>query len=313
MSAAARRRRCSAASGCSGPSSVKIATMTRRRRSRRSGSSSPAIAAWRSSSASPGLALVPGGERRSAAPPSRRRFRTPHASSSSRARSPPASEVGLRVVGQERPRPRRRRRARSGAARGRRPQRRGAGPASSAARSDASSPPATSWSASDGRRVSRNCSIRAGGSGARELARDLGVAKGLDGRDALDAERLGEHRVRVHVDLGELDLAAASAHRGLERGPKLAARAAPFGPEVDDHGDLARALDHPGLELGLGDVEDHIVEGNGGRRPARGLCRPGAGQRASLIMDGVDESLRGKLLIASPALVDPNFARTRSC
>ena len=27
-------------------------------------------------------------------------------------------------------------------------------------------------------------------------------------------------------------------------------------------------------------------------------------------MDGVDESLRGKLLIASPALVDPNFART---
>ena len=29
-----------------------------------------------------------------------------------------------------------------------------------------------------------------------------------------------------------------------------------------------------------------------------------------MIMDGVDESLRGKLLIASPALVDPNFART---
>jgi putative transcriptional regulator len=27
-------------------------------------------------------------------------------------------------------------------------------------------------------------------------------------------------------------------------------------------------------------------------------------------MDGVDDSLRGKLLIASPALVDPNFART---
>jgi putative transcriptional regulator len=27
-------------------------------------------------------------------------------------------------------------------------------------------------------------------------------------------------------------------------------------------------------------------------------------------MDGVDESLRGKLLIASPALIDPNFARS---
>ena len=27
-------------------------------------------------------------------------------------------------------------------------------------------------------------------------------------------------------------------------------------------------------------------------------------------MDGMDDSFRGKLLIASPALVDPNFARS---
>ena len=45
-----------------------------------------------------------------------------------------------------------------------------------------------------------------------------------------------------------------------ERGTQLAARAAPLGPEVDEHGDLPRALDHGLLELRLGDVGNHAYE-----------------------------------------------------
>ncbi len=41
---------------------------------------------------------------------------------------------------------------------------------------------------------------------------------------------------------------------GLDRGPERAARAAPLGPEVDDHRQLARALDDLCLEIRLRDV-----------------------------------------------------------
>lgn len=132
--------------------------------------------------------------------------------------------------------------------------------------------------------------------GAHELAGDLAVTEDLHGGNAPYAERGREHLVGVHVNLGELDRAAARANGLLERWAELPAGPAPFGPEVHDDGDLARAVDDPLLEIGLGDVEDHESEVSQ--------------RRALAIMGRVDESLRGKLLIASPALVDPNFART---
>ena len=47
-------------------------------------------------------------------------------------------------------------------------------------------------------------------------------------------------------------------------GVELAARAAPLGPEVDDDGQLARALDDVALEGGVGGVEDHAIENRPG-------------------------------------------------
>ena len=81
---------------------------------------------------------------------------------------------------------------------------------------------------------------------AGELGDDLAVAKRLHRRDPPDAEARREALVGVDVDLRQLDLAVALADRGLERRAELAARAAPLGPEVDDDGQLAGALDHLG-------------------------------------------------------------------
>ncbi len=52
---------------------------------------------------------------------------------------------------------------------------------------------------------------------AGELAHDLAVPERLHGGDAADAERLGDHLVGVDVDLGELDLPGALGDGGLER------------------------------------------------------------------------------------------------
>ena len=131
------------------------------------------------------------------------------------------------------------------------------GSASSAARSDSSSPALRQHLGLGGEEGVEEGGDLGRGKGARELADDLGVAKGADVRDAADAERLGEHRIRVDVHLRQLDLPVALSHLGLDRGPKRAARAAPFGPEIDHHGHLPRALDHLCLEIRLRDVCDH--------------------------------------------------------
>ena len=62
--------------------------------------------------------------------------------------------------------------------------------------------------------------------------------------------------------------AVAGLDRRLERRGQLAARATPLGPEVDEDRNLARALDHALLEIGLCDVVDHRSEVRGQR--ARG-------------------------------------------
>ena len=95
--------------------------------------------------------------------------------------------------------------------------------------------------------------------GGRDRAGELGghvpVAERLDRRDPLHPEGLGDRGVPVDVELGQVDLALAGGGSALERRRELAARAAPLGPEVDDHGHLARALEHLLLEGLLGYVE----------------------------------------------------------
>ena len=96
---------------------------------------------------------------------------------------------------------------------------------------------------------------------AGELGDDLPVAEGLDGGNALDAEAVREPLVAVDVDLGQLDLAAAACHGRLQRRPQGAAGAAPFGPEVDDHRQLATSVRSPAARSRL-------------RRRRRSLSRP---------------------------------------
>ena len=70
----------------------------------------------------------------------------------------------------------------------------------------------------------------------------LAVPQREDGGDRLHLEGLGEPRVLVHVDLGQLDGSAGGGHGLLEDGPEGGARPAPWGPQVDDHGHLGAAL-----------------------------------------------------------------------
>ena len=120
------------------------------------------------------------------------------------------------------------------------------------------------------------------GCGADELVDDRAVAERLDRRDALDAERLREARVGVGVDLREHDLALARRRLGLEQRAELAARPAPGGPEVDDHGGRARALDHLGVEGRLADVDHgHAINPTRSLDIARWSGRPSRASRPS--------------------------------
>src|SRR5262245_5755586 len=87
--------------------------------------------------------------------------------------------------------------------------------------------------------------------GADEAADRTAVTEYRDGRDALDAVLSREHLLGVDVDLGELDLVRALGDLGFDRGAEHATGATPCRPEVDDDGQLVRALDHVVLK-GLG-------------------------------------------------------------
>ena len=99
----------------------------------------------------------------------------------------------------------------------------------------------------------------------RELVDDAPTGERLDGGDPLDAERLGQLLVLVHVDLRELDPPLACGRGALERRPEGAAGRAPLGPEVHDDGDLLRSRDHSLLEICLSDVECHAHSRIGAR------------------------------------------------
>jgi hypothetical protein len=93
--------------------------------------------------------------------------------------------------------------------------------------------------------------------GAGELGDDLAVSKRLHGRNAADLKARREVRIAVGVHLDQLGLAGPLVDGGLERGAEHAAGTAPLGPEVHDHGDFLRALDHARLEIALIDVDGH--------------------------------------------------------
>lgn len=104
---------------------------------------------------------------------------------------------------------------------------------------------------------------------------------GEDGRNALDAELLHQHLVRVDIDLGQQEAAVVLDGQALQQRAQLLARLAPLGPEVDDDGDLGGALEDVALETGFIDV-DH----QGGGRDGAGCPRYG-GLRAGLLRLGL--------------------------
>ena len=245
--AAARRRRCSRASGWSAPSSVKIATITRRSWSLRSGSCSDPRAR-------PAAARAPRSES-------------------------PSSQAAERLLKLVRPR---RRSGRPRARRGRRDRRRRSRGGRCAAVSSASLvlAPAEQDPAQPDRgpsvprieleRLAQRLLVAGlrqpvrlrgddlveerldprGRHGADELGDDLAVLERLDGGDAGDLELLRDVR-----DCGRCRpwrarfRRSACGHGLLEGGAQSAARPAPLGPEVDDHRHLLGALDDLGLEL----------------------------------------------------------------
>ena len=115
---------------------------------------------------------------------------------------------------------------------------------------------------------------------ADELGDDAAVAKGLDGRDALDPEGAGERWVGVDVELHQVDLARPRRRGALQQRTELPAGGTPGSPEVDHHRDLAGAVDDRRLEAALGDVHaagDEIGHDAPFRR--RATRRPGARPR----------------------------------
>src|SRR5262249_21163908 len=78
---------------------------------------------------------------------------------------------------------------------------------------------------------------------------DLAALEEHQGRYALDAVFLGRLRIVVDVELRDGDLLGHVRADLLQGRGDLLARAAPFGPEIDEHG-LAR-LEHVGVEAGV--------------------------------------------------------------
>ena len=146
---------------------------------------------------------------------------------------------------------------------------------------------------------------------ADELVDDLAVLERLHGRDRLDPERLREPRVGVGVDLDELDLAVALLDGLLDHGPERAARTAPFGPEVDDHGLLEGALDDVALEGLFSGVDGHTarIEAMDFRIDADGVmlsgARRGGGAGRAAARPDRDAALRGDGLARARALRPP--------
>ncbi len=135
-------------------------------------------------------------------------------------------------------------------------------------------------------------------------------------------ERLGQARIRVGVDLDELDLAVALATAFSITGLERAAGTAPLGPEVDDHGLLEGALDDCRARRFFSGVDGHPARIDGMRFPDRcGRCGPLPARRSGrgppvVLLHGLDgdAALRGDGLAArssAPATASIAVRRAR--
>ena len=108
------------------------------------------------------------------------------------------------------------------------------------------------------------------GEGAHEPVEWLAVLEGDDRRDRLDAELTGDLRMVVDVHLDQPHLASRGTDGLLQNGRELLAWAAPRCPEIDQHRNGARRVQHVGSE-GLG---RRILDEIGGCRRGGSLLVP---------------------------------------
>jgi hypothetical protein len=97
---------------------------------------------------------------------------------------------------------------------------------------------------------------------------ELAFVEDHEGGDAANAEFAGDVAVVVDVELGDLQLAFVGGGHFIQGGGDHFARAAPFGPEIDQHGHVG--LQYVSLEAGVGDGFD---EGVGHRFLAKNVGR----------------------------------------
>ena len=108
---------------------------------------------------------------------------------------------------------------------------------------------------------------------AHETIHRLAVAEGIDGRDGLDAQLLGDLGILVDVHLDHLHRAAGGDHRGFQLRAERLAGAAPGRPEIHDHRHFAAGDQHVGGKGGQARILDvgtvaarrvlHGLRGNG--------------------------------------------------
>jgi hypothetical protein len=98
--------------------------------------------------------------------------------------------------------------------------------------------------------------------------RELAFVEDHERGDAANAEFAGDASVVVDVELGDLELAVVGGGHFVQGGGNHFAGAAPFGPEINEHGHAG--LQYISLEAGIGDGFD---EGVGHRFLAKNVGR----------------------------------------
>ena len=93
---------------------------------------------------------------------------------------------------------------------------------------------------------------------AHEAVDRAAAEEGIDRRDRLDAQLLGQHLVLVDVDLDQLHRTLGFLDDLFDGGLQRLAWAAPRRPEIDDHRHGARGFEHVLGELRLVAVLDEI-------------------------------------------------------